>query len=113
MANKKIRDIAPDTVLDVVRQWGDSLHGKILYSDIWDLHIDRYSGGYGSPAPRPGVYCRIYPWKLIDGEVACSGMHDYSKGIKVLIQKKDNPRVYARLKELAAVDARAYCKVCW
>lgn len=86
-----------DTIINVRRQPNGHDLGSVKFSDIWGIHWSNISGGYNKKCSQEFLFGYIHPDKIIDGEVACSGRHNYDNGIKVVILKKYNKSVWSEL----------------
>ena len=87
-------------IVYIRRQPGDLCRASINLSDISDLKWDNITGGYHNTCNQFYPFGYISLDDILEGEVSCSGRHDYSKnGIKVVLLKKDNQRIYQQLIE--------------
>ncbi len=82
----------------VRRQWNDWRHGKVKFSDLWNLHWSDVSGGINISSPRSFLCGYIWCTAITEGEVAHSCRHgEAPHQIKVCITKTDNPKNYKYL----------------
>ncbi len=89
--------------VNVRRQWNNHQIATVKFDSIGGLHFSSFSGGVGSPSPRPFLYGYISCDEILSGELAHSCLHGRPPHpIKVCIVKKDNEsKIYKRLIEKA------------
>jgi hypothetical protein len=94
----------PDApVVQVRRQWNDTrrIAGYVL-DDLCEIHWSRTSGGIGRRTPQAFLHAYVLCDRIVSGDLAHSCRHGPPPHrIKVCITKKDNPKLFPRLLELA------------
>ena len=97
--------IAAEQKVVIRRSWNDDKTAVVLRSDLHDLRMDDTSGGIQKRSPRLMVYGYISCDKIIEGEIAHSGLHgSCPHRIKVVVIGKFNPK---KLMDELKAEARA------